>query len=98
MDQLAYSSWKTGTIDFMIMDKNTDIPTHVFELDWNNTYTVSDKRPDNLVKFITDTALKAHPYILTRNQARTATMQGVDMTLAPLALYAYWIDLDGGAA
>jgi len=98
MDQLAYSSWKTGAIDFMIMDKQTDIPTHVFELDWNNTYTGPDKRPQNLVNFITDTAPKAHPYILTRSQARAASMHGVDLTLVPLALYAYWIDLGDGTS
>jgi len=98
MAQLAYSSWKTGAIDFLMMDKDSDRPSHVYDLDWNNVYKETDKKPDHLVKFIQDTAPDARPYILTRSQARPASMNGVDLTLAPMALYAYWIDRGLGSS
>jgi hypothetical protein len=32
--------------------------------------------------------------VLTGSVARSATMKGINMTLAPIALYSYWLERD----
>ncbi len=91
---LAYASWRGGQIDLLTMHPETDRPDHVYEMDWNNTYATSGKGPKTLVQFVEGTNRQARNYILTRTMARPASMRGVEMTLAPLALYTYWLERD----
>ena len=42
--------------------------------------------------FVKETNPEAKAYILTRETARQGVMAGVDITLAPLGLYAYWLE------
>lgn len=91
---LAYASWRNGRIDLLAMNPETDLPDRVYEFDWTNGYARAEKGPQQLVQFIEGTNRKAKPYILTGAVARPAGMRGIDITLAPLALYAYWIGRD----
>lgn len=91
---LAYASWRNGRIDLLTMNPSTNLPDHVYEMDWNNGYATAGKGPQQMVQFIEGTNRKAQPYILTRTVARPAAMRGIDITLAPLALYTYWIERD----
>jgi len=91
---LAYASWRNGHIDLLTIDPETGRPDHVYEMDWSNSYATAGKGPRQLVQFIEGTNRKAAPYILTRSIARPASMRGIDITLAPLALYAYWLERD----
>jgi len=91
---LAYASWRGGGVDLLTMHPDTDQPDHVYEMDWNNTYATSGKGPKTMVQFVEGTNRAAQNYILTRTMARPASMRGIEMTLAPLALYAYWLERD----
>lgn len=91
---LAYASWRGGHIDLLIMNPETEKPDRVYEIDWNNRYGRPGKGPDELVSFVEGTNRKAETYILTGGIARPASMRGIDITLAPMALYAYWLERD----
>ncbi len=78
----------------MTLHPETGKPDHVYDLDWSNAYVRSDTRPDQLVNFVRDNNPEATAYVLTGSVARQATMKGVDLTLAPIALYSYWIERD----
>ncbi|MEK9725216.1 MAG: ATP-binding protein [Rhodospirillaceae bacterium] len=91
---LAYASWRNGEIDLLTMNPETDTPDHVYELDWSNGYAQPGKRPQQLVQFVEGTNRGARVYILTGAIARPASMRGIDITLAPLALYTYWLERD----
>ncbi|NQW01039.1 MAG: ATP-binding protein [Rhodospirillales bacterium] len=94
MKNLAYASWRGGSIDLLIMNPETGKPDHVYEIDWNNRYGRPGKGPEELVSFVEGTNRKADTYILTGGIARPASMRGIDITLAPMALYAYWLERD----
>ncbi|MEE8350718.1 MAG: AAA family ATPase [Rhodospirillales bacterium] len=93
MDNQAYASWKGGGIDLLSMQEGVNSPEHVFELDWSDSYAGGGKGPKTLADFVRATNPAAKATILTRRTARSASMQGVDISLVPLALYAYWISL-----
>jgi len=96
MDNLAYASWRGGSIDLLSLDPDSGRPDHVYELDWGNRYGRPGKGPEELISFVEGTNRKATPYILTSGIARPASMRGIDFTLAPLALYAYWVERETG--
>ncbi|NQU61166.1 MAG: AAA family ATPase [Rhodospirillales bacterium] len=89
---LAYASWRGGTIDLLSLNPATGKPDHVFEIDWRDTYAGGGKGPENLTAFVKETNPTARAYIMTHTTARQATMSGTEITLAPLALYAYWME------
>lgn len=91
---LYYASWRGGSVDLLTLHPETGQPDHVFDLDWSNTYVRTDKRPDNLVTFVKENNQNAASYVLSGSIARTATMKGVNITLAPLSLYTYWVERD----
>jgi hypothetical protein len=90
---LAYASWRGGSIDLLEMNPQTDKPDNVFELDWRDGYATpgpkADKGPAELTAFVAATNPAAKTHILTATTARRGAMAGIDITLAPLALYAY---------
>ncbi len=92
---LAYASWRNGSIDLLVMDPETDKPARVYEMDWSGGYGRTGRGPDGLVKFVEATNREAKPVILTKAHAGPATMRGIDITLAPIALYAYGVDREG---
>lgn len=89
MGQLAYASWRNGGMDLVIMDLENDVPVRVYDLDWESAYGSESKGPSGLVSFIEGTNREAQAYILTRDTARPASMRGVEITMAPISLYAY---------
>ena len=91
---LAYASWRGGEIDLLTMHPESDRPDHVYEIDWNNAYASSGKGPGKMVQFVENTNRDARTYILTGAVARPASMRGIEITLAPMALYAYWLERD----
>ena len=93
-DNLAYASWRGGGVELLTMNPGTNLPDHVYEFDWCNAYANSIKGPRNLVSFVEGTNAQAKPYILTHSLARPASMRGIKITLAPLALYLYWLQRD----
>ncbi len=93
MENQAYASWKGGSIDLLSMQEGANSPEHVFEIDWADSYAGGGKGPKTLADFVRATNPAAKATILTRCTARSASMQGVDISLVPLALYAYWISL-----
>jgi predicted AAA+ superfamily ATPase len=94
VDRLAYASWRDGGVDLLSVDPASGRPDHVYEIDWNNVYGGPGKRPETLVGFVETNNKTARSYILTRSVARPATMRGIDITLAPLSLYCYWLQRD----
>ena len=92
MANLAYASWRGGSIDLLIMNPDTDIPDHIYEIDWANRYGRPGKGPDELVSFVEGTNRKSKTHILTADIARPASMRGIELTLTPIALYAYWLE------
>ncbi|MEQ8667460.1 MAG: AAA family ATPase [Rhodospirillales bacterium] len=94
LDHLAYASWKNGSIDLMALDPSSDRPDHVYEMDWGDAYGTPTNKPAGLVDFVERNNREAFPYILTRSIARPGQMRGINVTLAPLALYCYWLDRD----
>jgi predicted AAA+ superfamily ATPase len=95
VENLAYASWRGGGVDLLTIDPETDLPDHVYEFDWTDSYAKPGAPPpDRLVEFAEGTNRSAVPYILTRSIARPAMMRGIELTLAPVALYAYWIERD----
>ncbi len=94
IENLYYASWRGGAVDLLTLHPETGMPDHVYDLDWPNKYVRTDTRPDLMVNFVRENNPKATPYVLTGSVARAATMKGVDLTLAPVALYTYWIERD----
>jgi hypothetical protein len=95
-DSLAYASWRGGAIDLLAIDRKSGKPDRVYELDWGDEYAgagaKASKGPGGLTDFVKETNPEAKAYILTRETARQGVMAGVDITLAPLSLYAYWLE------
>ncbi|MBC8339759.1 MAG: ATP-binding protein [Rhodospirillales bacterium] len=93
--RLAYASWRGGAIDLMEINPDTGLPVHVYELDWRDEYATpgskADRGPQELTDFVARTNRQAKAHILTATTARLGAMAGIDITLAPLALYAYWM-------
>lgn len=94
VNDLAYASWRGGEIDLLTMHPDSDLPDHIYEIDWTNSYATSGKGPQKMVQFVEGTNRGAKNYILTGAVARPASMRGIEITLAPLALYAYWLERD----
>lgn len=94
LENLYYASWRGGAVDLLTLHPDTGKPDHVYDLDWGNAYVRTDARPEQMVSFVKDNNPLAKTYVLTGSAARNATMQGIDITLAPLALYTYWIERD----
>ncbi len=93
---LAYASWRGGGIDLLSLGPDDDKPDHVYEIDWGDAYATAGKGkgPSRLAGFVQGTNPKARAYVLTRAKAGSGTMEGTEVTLAPLGLYAYWLDRD----
>ncbi len=95
---LAYSSWRGGGIDLLALDPESDRPSHVYEIDWPDDYAPEGKKadtgPKGLSAFVGGTNRNAKAYILTRESTRQGSIGGIDVTLAPLSLYAYWLARD----
>lgn len=91
---LAYASWRGGGIDLLTMHPDSERPDHIYEIDWTDAYAASGKGPGKMVQFVEGTNKDARNYILTGAVARPASMRGIEITLAPLALYAYWLERD----
>lgn len=89
--RLAYASWKGGGIDLVTMEPGRDVPFYVYEFDWGDDYARSPRGPQMLAEFATRTGAAGTPYVLTHNIGRPARMGTLEMTLAPAALYAYWL-------
>lgn len=94
LENLYYASWRGGAVDLLTLHPETGKPDHVYDLDWTNKYVRTETRPDQMVSFVRENNAKATAYVLTGSVARGATMKGVDITLAPIALYTYWIERD----
>jgi len=96
--RLAYASWRGGAIDLLEMNPETDKPDNVYEFDWHDGYATpgpkADKGPAELTSFVARTNGSAKTHILTASTARRGAMAGIEITLAPLALYAYRIGRD----
>lgn len=89
---LAYASWRGGKVDLVALDPQSGKPAMTFEIDWTDAYAkgAGVKGPAAMVGFIEKTNPKAKAFVLTRAAARPARMRGIDVTLVPLSLYAYW--------
>jgi uncharacterized protein len=88
---LAYASWRGGDVDLLTMLAGRNKPERAFEIDWSDSYGKGDRKPRTLTEFVRGTNPAARVYILTRAVTRPAKMAGLDITLVPLALYAYWL-------
>lgn len=95
---LAYSSWRGGGIDLLSLDPDSDRPSHVYEIDWFDDYAPEGKKagtgPKGLSAFVGGTNRNAKAYVLTRESTRQGSIGGIDVTLVPLSLYAYWLARD----
>jgi predicted AAA+ superfamily ATPase len=89
--RLAHASWREGRVDLVALDANTK-PLRAFEVDWQDAYAkgAGVKGPRHLVGFIEAANPQTKAFVLTRVAARPARMRQTDVTLVPLALFAYW--------
>lgn len=94
IENLYYASWRGGEVDLLTLHPETGKPDHVYDLDWPNKYVRTETRPDQMVNFVRENNPDATSYVLTGTVARSATMKGINLTLAPVALYSYWIERD----
>ena len=94
-NDLAYASWRGGGIDLLNMATAGSKPERAYEIDWSDSYGKGSGKPRTLAEFVRGTNPQARTYILTRTVARPAAMAGIDITLMPLALYAYWLGCRG---
>ncbi|MDA1090539.1 MAG: AAA family ATPase [Proteobacteria bacterium] len=95
---LGYASWRGGAVDLLTMDPDSDKPSHVYEIDWADAYAPEGKKvdtgPKGLSAFVAATNRNAKAYVLTRENTRQGSLGGIDVTLVPLSLYAYWLARD----
>jgi len=95
---LAYASWRGGDIDLLSLDPVDDRPSNVYEIDWSDDYAPGGKKaetgPQGLSAFLGGTNRHAKAYVLTRERTRQGSIGGIDVTLVPLSLYAYWLACD----
>jgi len=89
--RLAHASWREGHVDLIALDANGK-PLRAFEVDWQDAYAkgAGVKGPGHLVGFVETTNPEAKAFVLTRASARPARMRKTDVTLVPLAMFAYW--------
>jgi hypothetical protein len=89
--RLAYASWRGGQVDLIALDAGGK-PARAFEVDWQDAYAkgAGVKGPAHLVGFVETTNPQAKAFVLTRASAQPARMRKTDVTLMPLALFAYW--------
>ena len=89
---LAYASWREGGVNLVTLDPRSGKPARAFEVDWQDAYAkgAGVKGPVHLVSFVEATNPEAKAFVLTRAAARPARMRKTDVTLVPLALFAYW--------
>jgi predicted AAA+ superfamily ATPase len=90
-DHLAYASWKGGMVDLVLLDKPDGRPDQLFQFDWSGAVVASDRGPDTMVNFAVRTNPDARMTVLTRGRGGPARRGGLDLTLVPAALYAYWL-------
>lgn len=93
MADLAYASWRGGGVDLLSIGPETNKPDHVYEIDWADAHG-GGKGPKQLAGFVEGTNPAAKAIVLTRTTAGSAAMGGLDITMAPLSLYAYWLERD----
>ncbi len=95
---LAYASWRGGAIDLLSLGPDGGKPSHVYEIDWSDDYAPDGKKADlgprRLAAFVEATNRDAKTYVLTHESTRQGTIGGIDVTLVPLSLYAYWLARD----
>ena len=94
MADLAYASWRGGGIDLLSIGPESNKPNHVYEIDWADAHAGGGKGPKQLAGFVDGTNPAAKAIVLTRTTAGPAAMGGLDITMAPLSLYAYWLQRD----
>lgn len=96
VDSLAYASWRGGGIDLLSIDPASGKPDHVYEMDWSDTGQGAGpgQGAKRLAAFVERTNPAARPYVLTRSLAKPAVLGGTEITLAPVSLYAYWLQRD----
>lgn len=90
-DRLAYASWSGGMVDLILMDAPGGRPEHLFQMDWSGAVTASDRGPETMVNFAVRTNPDAAMTVLTRDRGGPARRGGLDLSLMPAALYAYWL-------
>ena len=94
MADLAYASWRGGGIDLLSIGPESNKPNHIYEIDWADAHAGGSKGPKQLAGFVDGTNPAAKAIVLTRTTAGPAAMGGLDITMAPLSLYAYWLQRD----
>ncbi|MFQ5763404.1 MAG: ATP-binding protein, partial [Rhodospirillales bacterium] len=82
MADLAYASWRGGTVDLLALDPETGHPDHAYEIDWADATPGAEKGPRRLARFVEGTNRAARAYVLTRSVARPASVGGLEITLA----------------
>ena len=89
---LVYASWRGGKVDLVALDPKSGKPAQTFEIDWTDAYAkgAGVKGPTAMVGFVEKTNPAAKVYVLTRAAARPGRLRRTEVSLVPLALYAYW--------
>ncbi|HAD86844.1 MAG TPA: hypothetical protein DCG48_05735 [Rhodospirillaceae bacterium] len=90
-DRLAYASWKGGMVDLILLDAPGGKPQHLFQMDWDGAVTASENGPDTMVNFAVRTNPDAQMTMLTKDRGGPALRGGLDLTLVPAAVHAFWL-------
>ncbi|MGB0749749.1 MAG: ATP-binding protein [Magnetospiraceae bacterium] len=96
--RLAYAGWRGGKVDLVAMDAANRTPWLVVEMDWDERLITSSQGPKAVGYFVGANCPRANIFVLTRQAARPATLQGYTVRIVPAALACYLTrhDLLGG--
>ncbi|MEQ8505251.1 MAG: hypothetical protein RIB80_07985 [Rhodospirillales bacterium] len=90
-DRLAYASWKGGMVDLILLDEAGGRPEDIFQMDWSGAVAASSKGPETMVNFAVRTNPDARMTMLTRDRGGPARRGGLDLSMVPASVYAYWL-------
>ena len=90
-ERLAYASWKGGMVDLILLDAPAGKPEHLFQMDWSGDVAASAQGPETMVNFAVRTNPDARMTLLTNARGGPARRGGLDLSMVPASLYAYWL-------
>ena len=78
-------------VDLILLDRPGGKPQHLFQMDWDGAVTASENGPDTMVNFAVRTNPDAQMTMLTKDRGGPALRGGLDLTLVPAAVHAFWL-------
>ncbi|MBL4869930.1 MAG: ATP-binding protein [Robiginitomaculum sp.] len=79
--ECRYARWKTGEIDFVIIDQRTQKPTYALEVKWSDRIKNNIREADNMVEFVKLHNLQPPDYfITTKTYSEKIMYRGIELS------------------